>query len=115
MHNTVSKKPHMNENSFKVLAAPIEIDHIASSFHLRIKTILEITLCSLTLISIGIWLFPIIALTIKITSKGPVFFKQLRHGQNNVPFYCYKFRTMVMNDEADTLQAKKGDSRITKF
>ena len=50
---------------------------------------------------------------IKLSSKGPVFFKQLRSGRNNEEFYCYKFRTMRVNDEADTLQARKGDNRIT--
>src|SRR5690606_8196800 len=44
----------------------------------------------------------------------PVFFKQLRHGKDNVPFYCYKFRSMVMNDQADVLQAVKDDRRDTK-
>ncbi|MEX0884092.1 MAG: sugar transferase, partial [Cyclobacteriaceae bacterium] len=70
-------------------------------------------------ISIGLflfvfsWLFPIISLAIKLTSKGPVFFRQLRHGKDNVPFICYKFRTMYNNDYADTKQATKDDPRIT--
>ena len=67
------------------------------------------------LIFIGTWLFPLIALIIKSSSKGPVYFRQLRHGKENRPFYCLKFRTMIKNDKADTLQAKKGDQRITKF
>jgi putative colanic acid biosynthesis UDP-glucose lipid carrier transferase len=67
------------------------------------------------LIFIGIWLFPLIALIIKCSSKGPVYFRQLRHGKDNQPFYCLKFRTMIKNNTADTLQAQKGDQRITKF
>lgn len=67
------------------------------------------------LIFIGIWLFPIIGLIIKCSSQGPVYFRQLRHGKDNQPFYCLKFRTMIINDKADTLQAQKGDQRITKF
>jgi len=59
------------------------------------------------------WLFPLIAIFIKINSPGPVFFQQLRHGKNNVPFFCYKFRTMYINDQADTKQATKNDPRIT--
>jgi putative colanic acid biosynthesis UDP-glucose lipid carrier transferase len=59
------------------------------------------------------WLFPLIAILIKINSRGPVFFQQLRHGKNNVPFFCYKFRTMYINDQADTKQATKNDPRIT--
>ncbi|WP_194774716.1 sugar transferase [Pararhodonellum marinum] len=64
---------------------------------------------------IGSWMFPLIALLIKLDSKGPVFFKQLRHGQNNEPFYCIKFRTMVINGDSDTKQATKNDPRITKL
>lgn len=59
------------------------------------------------------WLFPVIGLLIKLTSSGPVFFQQLRHGKDNVPFYCYKFRTMYINDQSDIRQATKDDPRIT--
>jgi lipopolysaccharide/colanic/teichoic acid biosynthesis glycosyltransferase len=60
-------------------------------------------------------LFPLIALLIKLTSKGPVFFKQLRSGENSEAFYCYKFRTMKVNDQCDEMQATKDDPRITKI
>ena len=59
------------------------------------------------------WLFPAIALAIKLSSKGPIFFKQKRSGKNNVEFHCWKFRTMRVNNEADELQATKNDKRIT--
>jgi exopolysaccharide biosynthesis polyprenyl glycosylphosphotransferase len=60
------------------------------------------------------WLTPIIALIIKMDSKGPVFFRQLRTGKNNKPFYCFKFRSMAINTDSDNKQASKGDARITK-
>lgn len=60
------------------------------------------------------WLIPIIALIIKLDSKGPVFFKQLRTGKDNKPFYCLKFRSMRLNIDSDHKQASKGDNRITK-
>ncbi len=44
-------------------------------------------------------LFPIIALAIKLDSRGPVFFKQLRAGRRGVPFRMYKLRTMVADAE----------------
>jgi Undecaprenyl-phosphate glucose phosphotransferase len=59
------------------------------------------------------WLLPAIALAIKLSSKGPVFFQQKRSGKNNVEFTCWKFRTMKVNNEADELQATKNDTRIT--
>lgn len=61
------------------------------------------------------WLFPIIMILIKIESPGPVFFKQQRSGRDNESFFCWKFRSMRVNKEADKLQAGKGDQRITKF
>lgn len=82
---------------------------------LMVKRIYDIVIAVITLVFLCFWLFPIVGFLIKITSHGPILFKQLRHGKNNVPFYCYKFRTMVLNDSADILQAKKDDERITKL
>jgi putative colanic acid biosynthesis UDP-glucose lipid carrier transferase len=79
------------------------------------KRFYDLLITFLSLVFIASWLFPLIAILIKLTSKGPVFFKQLRHGKDNIPFYCYKFRTMVINEDADTLQARKNDNRVTKI
>ncbi|MDO6436548.1 sugar transferase [Cyclobacterium sp. 1_MG-2023] len=78
-----------------------------------LKRTFDVTLSLVLTILIFSWLFPLIGLLIKLTSSGPVFFQQLRHGKDNVPFYCYKFRTMYVNDQADTQQATKDDPRIT--
>ncbi|GAA4029089.1 hypothetical protein GCM10022409_11540 [Hymenobacter glaciei] len=51
---------------------------------------------------------------IKLSSDGPVFFKQLRTGKDGKPFWCLKFRSMRVNADSDKLQAKKGDARVTK-
>ena len=61
------------------------------------------------------WLTPLIALLIKLESKGAVFFKQKRNGLDYKEFYCYKFRSMKPNPEADLHQANKNDKRITKI
>jgi putative colanic acid biosynthesis UDP-glucose lipid carrier transferase len=58
---------------------------------------------------------PLMALLIKLTSKGPVFFVQERSGKNNQYFYCLKFRTLDVNAEANTKQVTKDDKRITKL
>ena len=60
------------------------------------------------------WLFPILAIAVKLSSKGPVFFKQTRLGEGKKKFGCYKFRSMRMNKEADMKQATKNDPRVTK-
>jgi lipopolysaccharide/colanic/teichoic acid biosynthesis glycosyltransferase len=62
-----------------------------------------------------IWLIPFLAILIKLESKGPIFFRQLRTGKDGIPFYCFKFRSMYVNTDANHKQASRGDSRITKL
>jgi Undecaprenyl-phosphate glucose phosphotransferase len=78
-----------------------------------LKRAFDFTFSLLVTILILSWLVPLIALLIKLTSKGPVFFIQQRTGIKNKPFKVIKFRTMYVNDEADELQATRDDPRIT--
>jgi len=80
-----------------------------------LKRVFDIAFSFFTLVFVLSWLFPIIAILIKLDSNGSVFFKQLRHGRDNQLFYCYKFRTMVKNKDADIKQATVNDSRITRI
>ena len=59
------------------------------------------------------WLIPILAVIIKLESKGPVFFRQNRPGINGKGFNCYKFRSMTINDRSED-SAIKNDPRVTK-
>lgn len=61
------------------------------------------------------WLIPLIALLIKLDSKGPVFFTQLRSGKNNQAFLCYKFRSLKVNNDAHNKQVTKDDDRFTQI
>lgn len=61
------------------------------------------------------WLLPVIFILVKLDSKGPLFFKQKRDGINGKQFYCYKIRSMRVNQDADKKQATKKDERITKM
>jgi putative colanic acid biosynthesis UDP-glucose lipid carrier transferase len=56
-----------------------------------------------------------VAIGIKLSSPGPIFFVQKRTGYRGQAFNCYKFRTMRVNADSDTLQASKGDPRVTRF
>lgn len=62
-----------------------------------------------------IWLAPILAIFIRLESKGPTFFIQKRTGVDNREFLCFKFRSMGMNNNADEIQAGKNDMRVTKI
>ena len=78
------------------------------------KRIFDVIFSLLALIVLTPLIFPWVAMAIKLNSKGPIFFKQLRSGENNMQFWCYKFRTMAVNELSDKLQAAKNDARITR-
>lgn len=79
------------------------------------KRLFDIILSSLIIVFVLSWLTPVLAILIKLESKGPVFFKQSRNGFNYEEFDCYKFRSMTPNENAHLHQATKGDHRITKI
>jgi putative colanic acid biosynthesis UDP-glucose lipid carrier transferase len=80
-----------------------------------VKRLFDIAFSLFVIVFIFSWLYPILALLIKLESPGPVIFKQERSGRNNVQFYCYKFRSMRVNDECHLKQASKNDCRITRI
>lgn len=61
------------------------------------------------------WLYLVFGMLIKLSSPGPIIFKQLRTGIYGKEFYCYKFRSMKLNTDADEKQAEKDDPRKTKI
>jgi len=79
-----------------------------------IKRFFDILFSLFVIVFVLSWLTPILAIYIKLESKGPVFFKQSRNGFNYKEFECYKFRSMTPNKDAHLHQATKGDNRITK-
>ena len=79
-----------------------------------VKRLMDIVLSLVFLIPTAI-LFPIIYLIIKIQSPGPILFKQKRTGLDGKDFYCYKFRSMHVNADADRVQATKDDPRKYPF
>lgn len=88
---------------------------IDESSNQLLKRSFDLIFSSIFFVTVLSWLIPVIALLIKLESKGPVFFIQQRNGEGNRPFGCIKFRTMLVNNEADTKQATKDDPRITKL
>jgi putative colanic acid biosynthesis UDP-glucose lipid carrier transferase len=85
-----------------------------------LKRIFDVTFSVVFFLTFGLILFPIIALLIKLTSKGPVIFKQERWGLNNETLICYKFRTMIqesedVDEDGNYQQAHKDDPRITRI
>ena len=80
-----------------------------------IKRAFDLFVSGLFLCTAFPFIYIIVGSIIKITSPGPIFFKQKRNGINGKEFWCYKFRSMKVNKDADKIQATKNDPRKTKF
>jgi putative colanic acid biosynthesis UDP-glucose lipid carrier transferase len=79
------------------------------------KRLFDVLVSSFVVVFILSWLYPLLAVLIKLGSKGPILFKQTRSGIVDKPFQCFKFRTMFVNQNADQKQATKNDARVTKL
>lgn len=111
----------------KVLAGQFQIsslgtlpsmEHSLSPLHKTrnkiLKRVFDIVVSGIFLIFSPVIFIPI-AVGIKLTSKGPILFRQKRTGIYGTEFVCYKFRTMRVNPMSDVLQATADDPRKTKF
>ena len=104
----VSSFVEMEETPFRSY-----IDNKASFFLL--KRISDIILSLLVIIFFLSWIVPLMSILIKLNSRGPVFFIQRRVGRGLRSFGCIKFRTMVLNCEADKRSACDNDRRVTSI
>lgn len=84
------------------------------SIYSFVKRVVDMVIALLVMVFVFPWLFPIVALVIKCDSSGPVFFKQRRTGYLGRSFWCYKFRTMYVNDTSDSCRAGYNDPRVTR-
>lgn len=90
----------------------IPLDHFRNKV---LKRFFDILVASLVFITILSWLTPLLAILIKLESKGPVFYKHVRNGLGYKEFHCYKFRSMKWRDPEDIDQVIKDDARVTKI
>ncbi len=90
-----------------------------NEYHWRfIKRIFDIVFSLIFVFGVLSWFVPLLAIVIKISSPGPVFYKQERWGRRNKKFTAYKFRSMsvsINEDKEAFKQATKDDPRITKI
>ena len=100
-----------NMGGFPVLSVRREpLEKVENRFR---KRFFDVVFSSFVILFVLSWLYPILALIIKIQSPGPVLFKQLRSGRDNKPFWCYKFRSMRIDNHDEKKQATRNDNRIT--
>jgi putative colanic acid biosynthesis UDP-glucose lipid carrier transferase len=97
-----------NISTFQVSSPPL------SQLDLLIKGAFDVVAATCGLIVFSP-LFMFVALAIKLDSKGPIFFRQTRHGYNNQTIRIFKFRSMTtMEDGDDFRQVTRNDSRVTR-
>ena len=80
-----------------------------------LKRSFDILISSIVIVFILSWMIPLIGIIIKLQSRGPILFTQSRHGIGGSTFKCYKFRSMVVNNQSDRVFADNYDKRLTKF
>lgn len=88
---------------------------LEDSFNVFVKRVFDVIFSVIIIFFILSWLTPLLAIFIRLESKGPVFFKQSRNGFNYKEFECYKFRSMMPNPKAHLEQVTRGDQRITRI
>jgi putative colanic acid biosynthesis UDP-glucose lipid carrier transferase len=88
--------------------------YLKSFYFQRGKRFFDIVFSAAFLLLIGIWMYPLIGIAIRLDSQGPVFFRQKRIGLGGETFTCLKFRTMTHDPDAGFMQAQKNDARITR-
>lgn len=93
----------------------VAISPLEKKGNLFLKRLVDIFLSSILISALLSWLLPVIALLIKLDSKGPVFFLQKRNKKYAGLFTCIKFRTMIDNEESESLAAHVNDRRITQI
>ncbi|MEX6686397.1 sugar transferase [Danxiaibacter flavus] len=104
---------HKTDDTPALLVLEKPLLPLQKQYNVFLKRAFDIIVSSAAVLFILSWLVPLIACIIKLNSKGPVFFVQKRNKKNGEVFNCIKFRTMVVNADADRKGAYKNDQRIT--
>ncbi|MEM6321266.1 MAG: exopolysaccharide biosynthesis polyprenyl glycosylphosphotransferase [Bacteroidota bacterium] len=103
----------ISESNLPTLAPQIEpLQRLRNKI---VKRTFDIVFSLAVILLVFPWLVPIVAILIKLESKGPTFFVQSRTGYWNKPFGFIKFRSMTVNDESNVKQATRNDTRVTKI
>lgn len=93
----------------------IREEPLQSPFNKCIKRAFDLFVSTVFLCTVYPFVYLFVGIGIKLTSPGPIYFKQKRSGENGRIFQCLKFRSMRVNDTADTVQATANDPRKTRF
>jgi len=101
----IESVPYININK-------LPLDGLLNQF---LKRSFDIVFSVLSIVFFLSWMVPLFGLMIKLSSRGSIFFIQKREGYKGTYFNCFKFRTMVLNPDADSVWADDNDMRLTKI
>lgn len=93
----------------------IRREPLCSPFNAFVKRVFDLIVASAFILLFFWWILIIVSIITWLTMPGPVFFRQKRNGLQGKEFYCYKFRSMKVNADADRVQATANDPRKTKW
>ena len=93
----------------------IRREPLQSMYNRFLKRAFDLLFSTMVLVTIYPILYVVLGVLIKLSSPGPILFKQKRTGLYGRDFECFKFRTMRVNADADTMQAVKDDPRKTRI
>lgn len=109
-----SKQVANTEDADGPVWAPLTEELADKKFQWAVKRAFDVTFSGLCLL-VGAPLFAVLAAAVKLDSEGPVFYRQVRVGRNGVPFFVYKFRSMVTDAEKHGPRwARSYDTRVTR-
>lgn len=113
----ISKYVSRNFSLHSIAAMPVlslRRNPLKSHVNRMLKRAFDLAFSSVVLLCSPIIFIPV-ALGVKLSSPGPIFFRQQRTGYRGRSFGCYKFRTMRVNAQSDSIQATQDDPRKTRF
>lgn len=115
MQNATISASQLSEPGLRVIKRPERVrDQLDAKInYLPVKRLFDILIAFLVILFVLSWMVPLLFILIRVDSPGPLFFLQRRIGRGGRSFWCYKFRTMVVNTEKDEKAAEENDERIT--
>lgn len=108
------RKFTISDNSLGLPSLSFKEDRLMNPWNRAIKRSFDIVFAFVSLVVLAVPVFLPVAIAVKLSSPGPVFFKQKRNGYHGKEFTCYKFRSMVVNKDCDDKLTSRDDERITK-
>jgi putative colanic acid biosysnthesis UDP-glucose lipid carrier transferase len=114
LENTYQPSLTLNKNQL-YFKPSITTSPLFKKNNLFLKRIFDIITALAAITFLLWWVLPLIALFIKIDSRGPIFFVQKRNKKGGRTFHCFKLRTMKMNEDGDELTVVLDDTRITRL